>query len=105
MITDAKRAKMEKLIYDFFGAIDKSGTNVKKYNELLNKIKNDVSPQKIEKIRCAMKFNESMGELTKKHKWKSIKIIISNFLCGNYKYFTKKSCGVMFGDILFLFID
>ena len=52
-----------------------------------------------------MKFNESMGELTKKHKWKSIKIIISNFLCGNYKYFTKKSCGVMFGDILFLFID
>lgn len=80
-------------------------TNVKKYNELLNKIKNDASPQKIEKIRCAMKFNESMGKLTKKHKWKSIKIIISNFLCGNYKYFTKKSCGVMFGDILFLFID
>ena len=46
-----------------------------------------------------------MGELSKEHKWKSIKTIISNFLSGNYKHFTKKACGVMFGDILFLFID
>lgn len=40
MITDAKRAKMEKLIYDFFGAIDKSGTNVKKYKELFQPMSN-----------------------------------------------------------------
>lgn len=32
-ITPAKRAAMEKLIYDCYGAMDKSGSNVKKYKE------------------------------------------------------------------------
>lgn len=34
MITHEKREKMEKLIYDFFTAFDKSGTNTKRYKEI-----------------------------------------------------------------------
>ena len=33
-MTPKKREKMEKLIYSFFDAFDKSGTNTKKYKEL-----------------------------------------------------------------------
>ena len=40
MISDAKRAKMEKLIYDFFNAFDKSGTNTKKYKEIFQPMSN-----------------------------------------------------------------
>ena len=40
MITDAKRKKMEDLIYKFFDAIDKSGTNTKKYKELFKPMTN-----------------------------------------------------------------
>lgn len=34
MISEEKRKEMEKLIYDFFNAMDKSGTNTKKYKEM-----------------------------------------------------------------------
>lgn len=40
MISDKKRAKMEKLIYDFFSAFDKSGTNTKRYKELFQPMSN-----------------------------------------------------------------
>ena len=35
-ISSNKRKKMEKLIYDFFDAFDKSGTNTKKYKDLFS---------------------------------------------------------------------
>ena len=35
-ISSNKRKKMEKLIYDFFDAFDKSGTNTKKYRDLFS---------------------------------------------------------------------
>lgn len=40
MISDLKRQRMEKLIYDFFDAFDKSGTNTKKYRELFEPMTN-----------------------------------------------------------------
>lgn len=40
MISDKKRAKMEKLIYDFFSAFDKSGKNTKRYKELFQPMSN-----------------------------------------------------------------
>ena len=39
-MTDAKRKKMEDLIYKFFDAMDKSGTNTKKYKELFQPMTN-----------------------------------------------------------------
>lgn len=40
MISDLKRQRMEKLIYDFFDAFDKSGANTKKYRELFEPMTN-----------------------------------------------------------------
>lgn len=40
MINDAKRKEMENLIYKFFNAFDKSGTNTKKYKELFAPMSN-----------------------------------------------------------------
>lgn len=40
MITDEKRAKMENLIYKFFDAFDKTGTNTKKYKDLFQPMSN-----------------------------------------------------------------
>lgn len=39
-MSDTKRKKMEKLIYDFFDAFDKSGTNTKKYKEIFQPMSN-----------------------------------------------------------------
>ena len=36
MITPLKRQKMEKVIYDTFSALDKTGANTKKYKALLS---------------------------------------------------------------------
>ena len=36
MISEEKRKEMETLIYDFFDAMDKSGTNTKKYKEMFS---------------------------------------------------------------------
>ena len=36
MITPLKRQKMEKVIYDTFSALDKTGANTKKYKTLLS---------------------------------------------------------------------
>lgn len=38
MITAEKRQKMEKMIYDFFTAFDKSGVNTKHYKELFSEM-------------------------------------------------------------------
>ena len=40
MINDAKRKKMEDLIYKFFDAFDKTGTNTKHYKELFEPMSN-----------------------------------------------------------------
>ena len=40
MITDEKRKKMEDLIYKFFDAFDKTGTNTKKYKNLFQPMTN-----------------------------------------------------------------
>lgn len=40
MISDAKREKMENLIYTFFTAFDKSGKNTKRYKELFQPMSN-----------------------------------------------------------------
>lgn len=40
MINDLKRQRMEELIYNFFDAFDKSGTNTKKYKELFEPMSN-----------------------------------------------------------------
>ena len=40
MISDLKRQEMEKLIYDFFNAFDKSGTNTEKYRQIFEPMSN-----------------------------------------------------------------
>ena len=41
MISDKKRKKMENLIYTFFDAFDKSGTNTKKYKNIFEPMTNE----------------------------------------------------------------
>lgn len=55
MITPLKRQKMEKLIYDTFNALDKSGANTKKYKALFH----EMSDSAFEKFFKELFANES----------------------------------------------
>lgn len=55
MITPLKRQKMEKLIYDTFSALDKTGSNTKRYKALFN----DMSDSAFEKFFKELFANES----------------------------------------------